>query len=332
MSREVERKQGDGGRGGIFAWSGKVPARMAIGYGAAAGTCTVGVLTLSLWVAGGMSLGLVLFWVLLMGVGPGLAGLLFSMPVEKRRAGRAIGMGLASVAGQLLWAAPFTVLIGLVVSKSAYGVPLLVWLLNSGYSAFWASYVSGEPHTRAAARRGRPAARPTGAAAPAPASEPARRDGLPAASRPARSPRSAEEEEAITEFGELLQAHPFDATLPGVDYVQRADYSQALNAYNRAKAAHRGDVLDVLAEGRTALGRLDARMGLDTVQSGAGCFFDPRHGPAVTSVEYTPSGGASRRVEVCRADAVRLADERGGRGGRGGQRRGGGNIRRASGW
>ncbi|MFJ1591819.1 hypothetical protein ACIOD0_16440 [Kitasatospora albolonga] len=119
------------------------------------------------------------------------------------------------------------------------------------------------------------------------------------------------EERAITEFGELLAHHPFDASLPVTEYVERADHSLALTAYEQARAARPGEVLGILAEGRTAPARLDARMGLDTVQSRTGCFFDHRHGPAVTSVEWAPAGGTRRRIEVCRADAVRLADELG---------------------
>lgn len=37
------------------------------------------------------------------------------------------------------------------------------------------------------------------------------------------------------------------------------------------------------------------------------CFFNPQHGPAVTTVDWTPPMGTARRVEVCRNDELRLA-------------------------
>ncbi|MGW0299544.1 hypothetical protein ACWDYK_22950, partial [Streptomyces anthocyanicus] len=69
---------------------------------------------------------------------------------------------------------------------------------------------------------------------------------------------AAREEQAITEFGALLGAHPFDASLPGVAYPEVADHSLALDAYDRAKDAPAGEVRGVLAEGRAAPARLDA--------------------------------------------------------------------------
>lgn len=37
------------------------------------------------------------------------------------------------------------------------------------------------------------------------------------------------------------------------------------------------------------------------------CFFDPRHGPSMSHVQWTPLGGVARAVAVCAADARRLA-------------------------
>ncbi|MEO5663592.1 MAG: hypothetical protein ABIR39_09925 [Nocardioides sp.] len=37
------------------------------------------------------------------------------------------------------------------------------------------------------------------------------------------------------------------------------------------------------------------------------CFFDPRHGPSMSDVQWTPLGGVARTVAVCAADARRLA-------------------------
>ena len=36
------------------------------------------------------------------------------------------------------------------------------------------------------------------------------------------------------------------------------------------------------------------------------CFFDPRHGPSVEDVEWTPPGGIPRTVPACAADAQRI--------------------------
>ncbi|MEU8812518.1 hypothetical protein ACN6K5_007705 [Streptomyces violaceoruber] len=268
---------------------------MALGYGALAGLVTACGATFSLLCFDGLSWGLVLTWVLLLAAGPALATLLFSRPVDRRRPARAVGQGLMSVLGQVVWAAPFTVVLSLLVqSGPLLWPPSVIWLINGGYCAFWAAHVSTEPSARAAGRPSRPAPPPrTAPAAPVPS-----------------APRSAREEQAITEFGALLSAHPFDASLPGVAYPEVADHSLALDAYDRAKDAPAGEVRGILAEGRAALARLDARMGLDTVDSGTGCFFDRRHGPAVAAVDWSPPGGTSRRVGVCRADAVRLADQR----------------------
>ena len=36
------------------------------------------------------------------------------------------------------------------------------------------------------------------------------------------------------------------------------------------------------------------------------CFFNPQHGPAVTTLDWTPRGGTTRTIEVCRNDELRL--------------------------
>jgi len=36
------------------------------------------------------------------------------------------------------------------------------------------------------------------------------------------------------------------------------------------------------------------------------CFFDPRHGPSMRDVQWSPPSGVSRTVSVCAADARRL--------------------------
>lgn len=293
MNRDAERKPRTTARGGVRGWPHEVTGQVAVGFGALAGLCTTFAVALSLLLADGLSWGLALTWLLFLAAGPALATLLFSRPEDGRRPVRAIGQGLLSVVFQAVWAAPFVSILSVVVrADSPFWPPLLLWLLNSAYCAYWVTHVSRERPGGSAGRHQRPA-----------------RPSKPSPPPPSPRLRTTQEERAITEFGELLTAHPFDASLPGVEYVEVADHSLALDAYDRAKAAAAGDVLGILAEGRAALARLDARMGLDTLLSRTCCFFDHRHGPAVIGVDWAPRGGVPRRVEVCRADAVRLADE-----------------------
>ena len=120
------------------------------------------------------------------------------------------------------------------------------------------------------------------------------------APRPAHDP-------AVTTFGLLLQAHPF-VPAPGSPYQELAAWSRALEAYDEAGRAGAEQVPGILAEGRAALTTLDRLLGLDTPAAAPDCFFDPRHGPAAATVRWAPPHGAARTVEVCRADAARLAD------------------------
>ncbi|WP_239086119.1 hypothetical protein [Streptomyces parvus] len=276
---------------------------LAIGFGLLAGLYSTLGVALSLLIADGLSPGLVAADVLILATGPTVAALLFGRPAYRRGPLWATGQGLLSVLWQVVWLAPFSVLVGAVLQTGSPWWPaLLLWLLSSCYCTFWAFHVNNEEHGRPP-RTQRHAHSPDRVGRPVP---PDPRSSPP----PLPRPRSKREERAITEFGELLAVHPFSPTQPGVDYVQVADHSLALDAYERAKRASEGEVFDILAEGKVALAQLDARMGLETVRSSTGCFFDPRHGPGVVGVEWAPHGGAPRTVQVCRADAVRLADKR----------------------
>ncbi|OII67127.1 hypothetical protein [Streptomyces sp. CC77] len=122
-------------------------------------------------------------------------------------------------------------------------------------------------------------------------------------------------DEDITAFGEELDRLDFHPGDPSADDAMRADYEHALDAYDRSKslmaqARHPHDVRDVtesLADGRHALAVLAARReGRPLPERRAPCFFDPRHGPSVTSLQWTPSGGTPREVPVCAADESRL--------------------------
>ncbi|MDX2645989.1 hypothetical protein PV341_20995 [Streptomyces sp. PA03-1a] len=125
-------------------------------------------------------------------------------------------------------------------------------------------------------------------------------------------------DEDITAFGEELSRIGFDPGGATADDAMREDYTRALDAYDTAKTAmdrarSAEDVRPVssaLEEGRFALATLEARIeGRPLPERRPPCFFDPRHGPSVQDVPWTPeSGGAERTVPVCAADAARLAD------------------------
>ncbi|NGO70421.1 hypothetical protein [Streptomyces boncukensis] len=112
----------------------------------------------------------------------------------------------------------------------------------------------------------------------------------------------------VTAFGHLLSRHPFRPDAEAATYGQLSDWTQALDAYERAARSAPHEAPALLAEGRAALDRLDGQLGLDRAR-GAACFFDRRHGAAAASVRWSPPGGVPRRIGVCQADAVRIADE-----------------------
>ncbi|MCK7622610.1 hypothetical protein MUU72_05725 [Streptomyces sp. RS10V-4] len=126
-------------------------------------------------------------------------------------------------------------------------------------------------------------------------------------------------DEDITAFGEELDRLDFSPSEPGATDTMRADYTSALDAYDLAKtrmseARRPGDVQAVTAaleDGRFALATLAARRtGAPLPERRLPCFFDPRHGPSTTDVQWAPPGGAPRPVPACAADATRVADGR----------------------
>ncbi|PZT68488.1 hypothetical protein DN402_10915 [Streptomyces sp. SW4] len=126
-------------------------------------------------------------------------------------------------------------------------------------------------------------------------------------------------DEDITAFGEELDRLDFHPGEPGADDAMRADYEHALDSYEKAKAfmadARRPEdvraVTQALEDGRFSLARLAARReGRPLPDRRPPCFFDPRHGPSVADVTWTPPGGATREVPVCAADRTRLSDGR----------------------
>ncbi|MFF3730614.1 hypothetical protein ACFYXM_09935 [Streptomyces sp. NPDC002476] len=122
-------------------------------------------------------------------------------------------------------------------------------------------------------------------------------------------------DEDITAYGEALERLDFHPAEPGADDAMRADYERALDSYETAKvlmarSRHPSDVRAVtraLEDGRFSLAVLEARRtGREPPVRRPPCFFDPRHGPSVTDVRWSPSGGTAREVPVCAADGARL--------------------------
>ncbi len=92
----------------------------------------------------------------------------------------------------------------------------------------------------------------------------------------------------------------------------KAEYTQALNSYEKASAsydrARRARELEAvtsaLEEGRYHMAAAQALLdGRKPPERRAPCFFDPRHGPSVRDVEWAPPGGTPRKVPACGADA-----------------------------
>ena len=122
-------------------------------------------------------------------------------------------------------------------------------------------------------------------------------------------------DEDVTALGTELQ--DLDTELAGreLDAGARADYQRALDAYESAKVAvdrltapdDVRHVTEILEDGRYAMACVLARVAGDPLPTRRPpCFFDPRHGPSVEDVEWTPSGGATRAVPACALDAERV--------------------------
>jgi hypothetical protein len=127
--------------------------------------------------------------------------------------------------------------------------------------------------------------------------------------------RTAEED--ILGLAEEIRSLDLDIEMPGVSPEARADYAHALDQYDRAKAAlgrarsprDVGAVSSAVEEGRFAIASTRARLaGKQPPERRPPCFFDPRHGPSVRDVVWTPPGGTARPVPVCAADAVSLEE------------------------
>ncbi|WP_182524352.1 hypothetical protein [Nocardioides dongkuii] len=121
--------------------------------------------------------------------------------------------------------------------------------------------------------------------------------------------------EDVTTLGEQVADLHVETLTTTLDEAMRADYQAALDAYEEAKSVltladegrDDGALGTLLDEGRFRVARVLARRDGEPLPARRDpCFFDPRHGPAVTDLPWTPSGGVERSVPVCRTDEVRL--------------------------
>ncbi len=87
-------------------------------------------------------------------------------------------------------------------------------------------------------------------------------------------------------------------------------YDQAETALDRARRPEDfAPITQALEEGRYEMEVAKSRLeGREPPERRPPCFFDPRHGPSVEDVEWTPPGGQPRLVPACQADAVRIAE------------------------
>jgi hypothetical protein len=95
------------------------------------------------------------------------------------------------------------------------------------------------------------------------------------------------------------------------DYLAALEqYSRASEAFDRARTPQQlAPIAEALEEGRYLMASAEARLdGKEPPERRPACFFDPRHGPSVRDVEWTPPGGQPRQVPACAADALRVEE------------------------
>jgi hypothetical protein len=95
------------------------------------------------------------------------------------------------------------------------------------------------------------------------------------------------------------------------DYLAALEqYGRASDAFDHAKSpAQLEPVAKALEEGRYLMASAKARLeGRPPPERRPPCFFDPRHGPSVRDVPWSPNGGTPREVPACAACALRVEE------------------------
>jgi len=123
--------------------------------------------------------------------------------------------------------------------------------------------------------------------------------------------------EDLVALGDDIRALDLDVQMPDADPEGKQHYNQAVERYSEAEQAldgatrpeHIERVTSALEEGRWAMAAAKAELaGQEAPERRPPCFFDPRHGPSVSDVEWAPPGGQPRAVPVCAADLQRIQD------------------------
>jgi hypothetical protein len=123
--------------------------------------------------------------------------------------------------------------------------------------------------------------------------------------------------EDLVALGDDIRSLEIDVDMPDADPKAREDYGRAVELYGQADQAWSQArrvqdlerVTSLLEEGRYAMTSAKARLeGRPPPERRPPCFFDPRHGPSQTDVEWAPSGGSPRPVPACAADARRVME------------------------
>jgi hypothetical protein len=121
--------------------------------------------------------------------------------------------------------------------------------------------------------------------------------------------------EDLLALGEDIRALDLDVEMPGADPEAKQSYARAVELYDRANRAFQqarrpqdiAPVTTALEEGRFEMASAKARLeGRRVPERRPPCFFDPRHGPSLTDVEWSPPGGSPRPVPACGACAQRV--------------------------
>lgn len=121
--------------------------------------------------------------------------------------------------------------------------------------------------------------------------------------------------EDVTAFGEDLTKLDSEIVGKQLDEGATAEYRSALDAYEAAKIAGESltkpDDVQVLTgiieDGRYIIASVRAMVAGEPLPTRRGrCFFDPRHGPSVADVRYTPEDGVERQVPACASDLERI--------------------------
>ncbi|CAA9385367.1 MAG: putative membrane protein [uncultured Nocardioides sp.] len=119
----------------------------------------------------------------------------------------------------------------------------------------------------------------------------------------------------VTALGEEIAELHVDTLGSELDDEALHHYRRALDHYDQAKERVRASqrVEDVLAAGQLLQDSRYHRAAVLALQAGEPlparrepCFFDPRHGPSVRDLQWTPPAGVERTVPVCATDARRL--------------------------